>query len=461
MYIKEGCMLLVKKDLPLSKQAAYSFGEMGKAMLSGIMGTYLLYFYIPTQKSGIAVLIPQDSFLGVITVMGTITMIGKVFDAFSDPWIASLSDRCRSEHGRRIPFMRWSAFPYAFFTVLVFCCPVDNESGINAVYLTVMLLLYYLFSTMYSTPYNALLSELGHTSEQRINLSTAISVTWFVGYFAASQAPSLWQYIEKLGVNKTMAIRISFGVIAIAGLICLMIPVIAINERLYCETKPSSKRTLESVRAALSNREFRIFVFSNLFYRMGSGIFQSSMLYYVTVLLGKSEDFLTIILIGGGIGSFLFYYPVNALSKKYGKKKLIISAFCTFVVLFIYGCFLGMVPISAEIQGLLMILMVSPAMAIFGILPNAVLADIAQYDGVISGERREGIFTGTRTLISKLGHVVSTFIVSRLLLIKINGSNERGVRLTLIAAAIFSLMGLMLFLNYDESKIQQVLDKGM
>lgn len=448
-----------KENLPINKQIAYSFGEMGKAMLSGIMGTYLLYFYIPTKESGIAVFISQGSFLGVITVMGIITMAGKLFDAFTEPWIASLSDRCRSERGRRIPFMRWSAFPYAFFTVLVFCCPVDTESSINAIYLIVMLLLYYLFVTMYSTPYNALLSELGHTSEQRINLSTEISITWFIGYFAASQAPLLWRYIEKLGVDKIMAIRISFGVIALAGLICLMVPVIAIDEKLYCESRPSSKRTLESVRAALSNREFRIFVFSNLFNRMGNGIFQSSMLYYITVLLGKNEDFLGTILIGGGIGSFLFYYPVNVLSKRYGKKKLILTAFCIYVMLYIYGCFLGMVPISAEMQAFLLVLMVSPSMAIFGILPNAVVADIAQYDGELSGERKEGAFSGTRTLISKLGHVVSTFIVSRLLLIKRNGSSEIGVRLTLVAAAIFSVMGLMLFLNYDERRIQEVLDK--
>ena len=426
-----------KENLPLSKQIAYSFGEMGKAMLSGIMGTYLIYFYIPTKESGIDVLIPQQSFLGFITIMGIITMIGKLFDALIEPWIASLSDRCDSVRGRRIPFMRWAAFPYALFTVLVFCCPYGKSASFNSIYLMTMLFFYYLSVTMYSTPYNTLLSELAYTSSQKINLSTATSITWFIGFGIASQAPALWQYIERLGVNKTMAVRVSFGAIALGGLICLMVPVIAIDERRYCVSSPSHIRTFECIKVALSNREFRFYVFSNLFYRMGNCIFQCSMLYYITILLGKSEAFLGKILIWGGVGAFLCYYPVNILAKRHGKKKLMIAAFCIYVFLYVYGFFLGSVPLDVKAQGLLLVALVSPPTAIFGILPNAVAADIAQYDRMLSGEGREGAFFGTKTLISKLGYVISTFIVSGLLLIKRNGSSEIGIRLTSIAAAFF------------------------
>lgn len=449
-----------KGDIQLSKQIAYSFGEMGKAMMSGIMGTYLIYFYIPTKQSGITKFISQKCYFGFITVMGVITLITKLFDALIDPWIANLSDRCTSRMGRRISFMRWSAFPFALSTVLVFCCPIGRISMVNSVYLTSILLLNYFFSTMYSTPYCTLQSELVHTSEQKINLSTVTSAAWYAGYGIASMAPILWNYIGKRGADKALSMRISFGIIALAGLICLITPVIAIDEKKYCEYRPSLRRTKiwSSVASALRNREFRAFVISNLFHKMSNGIFQSAMLYYITVLLGKSEGYLVTILILGGIGSLLCYFFINVVAKRIGKKKLIVIAFFICIFLYAYGAFLGIVPIRVEIQGLVMVLLVSPAMAIFGILPNAIAADIVQYDVAVSGERREGIFFGTRTLISKLGNIVSTFVLSGLLIIRLNNSNEIGVRLTFVASAMFSFLGLIFILGYNEKRVMEALN---
>ena len=79
--------------------------------------------------------------------------------------IASLSDRCTSKHGRRIPFLKWASLPLALSTVLVFWSPVNKNSRINAVFLLVMILAYYLSITAYCTPYNALIPELGHTQQ--------------------------------------------------------------------------------------------------------------------------------------------------------------------------------------------------------------------------------------------------------------------------------------------------------
>ena len=50
------------------------------------------------------------------------------FDAFTDPMIASLSDRCTSKHGRRIPFLKMGIpAPWHFPTVLVFWSPVNKK----------------------------------------------------------------------------------------------------------------------------------------------------------------------------------------------------------------------------------------------------------------------------------------------------------------------------------------------
>lgn len=443
----------MKEKLPLSKQIAYSLGQFGWSLLSGIVASYLIFYYIPTKESGIMIVIPQVAFLGFLTIIGLITMLGRFFDAITDPWIATLSDRSKSKKGRRISFMQKASVPFALSTVLVFWSPVEGESPINAIFLTVVLLSFYLFLTMYVTPFFALLSELGHTPEERLNLSTLISVTWFLGAAVASQAPQLWNVFIEMGYGIETSIRIAMAILAFIGLIFLLIPVFAIDEKRYCESVPSELKMIESIKATFKNREFTIFVFSDLVYWIAITTFQASLLYYVTVLLKLPDTMFGTLFILLGVGSFLFYLPINLIAKKYGKKKLLVVAFCMFIVVYIYGAFLGKLPISNQIQAYLLVILASIPMAIFGILPNVVIADIAEYDAKKTGIRREGMFFGTRTFMSKVGQTLSMLILSALLLLKRNGSNEIGIRLTGVFAAGFCLIGLVLLLMYNEEKI--------
>ena len=443
----------MKEKLPISKQIAYSLGQFGWSLLAGIVSSYLVFYYIPTKESGISSVIPQVTFLGFLTIIGLITMLGRLFDAVTDPWIATLSDRCKSKKGRRISFMRMASIPFAAFTVLVFWSPVKGESPINSIFLAVTLLLFYLFLTMYVTPFFALLSELGHTPEERLNLSTYISVTWFLGFAVASQAPLLWNAFVNMGYSKEVSIRIAFSILAVIGLIFLLIPVFAIDEKRYCESVPSELKMMDSIKATFRNREFTIFVLSDLVYWVAITIFQSALLYYITILLGKPEAMFGILFILLGVGSFLFYVPINLIAKKFGKKKLLTLAFCMFIVVYVYGFFLGKLPISTTVQAYLLVIIASIPMAIFGILPNVVIADIAEYDARKTGIRREGMFFGTRTFMSKVGQMFSMLIISALLLLKKNGSNELGIRLTAVFAAVFCIVGVILLFMYDEKKI--------
>ena len=111
---------------------------LGWAMLSGLISNWLVYFYQPdetAQSAGQTIFIPQGrAILGVFTIIGAITA-GRILDAVTDPWIASLSDKCKSKLGRRIPFLNWAALPLAFSTVMVFCAPVGHTSAFNTIWL--------------------------------------------------------------------------------------------------------------------------------------------------------------------------------------------------------------------------------------------------------------------------------------------------------------------------------------
>ena len=172
---------------------------------------------------------------GVFTIIGGITAFGRIFDAFTDPMIASWSDRCTSKNGRRIPFLKGAALPLALSTVLVFWSPANENSWINAAFLFVMILAYYLSITAYCTPYNALIPELGHTQQERLNISTIISFTFIAGTAVAYLAPTIWgALIPSFG--RVNAIRVTFTAMALAAFVCMLVPVFCIREKDYVDT---------------------------------------------------------------------------------------------------------------------------------------------------------------------------------------------------------------------------------
>ena len=180
------------KRLSKKQMIIFAIGQLGWSMLSGIIGAWLVTYYLPTntdvQAGATQYIIPGLVVGGFLTVLGLITALSRIFDAVTDPLIASLSDRSKNPRGRRIPFMMIAAVPLAIVTVLLFCAPFGSHNVGNVgniIWISVAVVLFYLFMTMYCTPYNALISEFGKTQEDRMFISTAISLTFFAGTLLA------------------------------------------------------------------------------------------------------------------------------------------------------------------------------------------------------------------------------------------------------------------------------------
>jgi GPH family glycoside/pentoside/hexuronide:cation symporter len=118
-------------------------------------------------------------------------------------------------------------------------------------------------------------------------------------------------------------------------------------------------------------------------------------------------------------------------------------------------------------------------MAILGILPNAILADIAELDAIKTGSRREGLFYAARTLMQKLGQTVGVLIFSSLLLVgggvnkveKIDSetgkklidrekSNLIGVQVTGPVAGAFCVLAILTFARYKEKETLEEIAKS-
>jgi len=461
------------KSLTKSKIWLFAVGQFGWALLSALIGTYLVNFYLPGESdiaAGHPILIPQGRVIfGVLTIIGLVTALGRLFDAVTDPLIASLSDKCKSKDGRRIPFIKIFALPFALSTVLVFCAPfAATEKGkiLNAIWLCVSVLAYYLFITCYCTPYTALYSEITHTADERMMASTAISFTFIVGQAVGYLAPNLWNLLVP-SMGRVYAIRAVFVLFACIALVCMYVPVFAIKEKDYVEGAPSQAGVWESLGKTFQNKSFCVFVGSDIFYWIGLTMFQTGIPYFVKELIGLPETWQGLLLVLMTAVSVLFYIPINVITKRFGKKKILLLAFMLFTIVFAFTAFSGMfqgndenvinffgeVPLYKLVQGLVLVIFGALPLAIFGILPQAMVADCAEADRITTGESRQGMFFAARTFCFKLGQSLAMIIFTSLATL---GSHGFGYRVAALSASILCLIGGIILMFYNEKKVLSV-----
>ncbi len=434
----------------------FAIGQLGWATLSGVVSNWLLYFYMPSEETiaaGMPLFITQGIVFAGMTIIGLITAFCRLVDGFIDPFIASKSDSLSHPLGRRIPFMRWFAIPFGIMTVVVFTVPGLGGELFNDIALFVCLVAFYVSLSLYCTPFNALIPELGRTQELRVNLSTYISVTYFIGTAVAYLVPTIAGFFQaSFGIAN--AYRMTIGILAAIAIVCMLIPAFTIDENVYAETEPSTTTMGASVVKTFKNKEFQVFEISDILYWVAITMFQTGMPFYVTSLIGLDESWNFILFAGMTVLSLVFYAPVNILAKRLGKKTLVSFAFFFFCLAFLVTSVCGQFGVPELAWGALVAILAAIPMAILGILPQAVLADIAESDAVETGENREGMFYAARTFSMTLGQSLAMILFSSIATV---GTGGFGYRITAIVATVFCLLGGLVFMRYREARVLQVI----
>ena len=457
----------MKKKLPRSKMIRYCLSDIAKGLFNGMIGNYLLYFYQPTVKSGIPNLLPQNKLLGFLTVMALLTGLGKVVDAITDPWVANLSDRCIHKDGRRMPFMKAAAIPYALSALMIFMVPFGQGSMANAVWVGCFLIIYYTAYTFFFIPRNALIPEVIPDANDRVGYY-GISTAFFMGSSSFMYAATMFvDLVKGLGISALWSWRIVFMIFTAIGLVCVLLGATAFKETDYVEGNVKPKQSLlTSARTIFKNKSFVTFFAGDLFSYLSMAFFQTAMLYYITMLLNvpESQSFLVML---SAIGVALCLFPVIVrFSKQYGKKTMLVIASVIFTVVFAFIFFadkLAAMVVGYELLlGLCMGVVVAFPFAAINILPQSCMSDIIQKDSIEHGVNREGFFSAAKTFIEKIAYSMAMVVVSSVLAI---GAPEGesvgtlGVKLTGIFAGVFSLISLICFVVYNEKAVTDFIAK--
>ena len=448
----------MRKTLPKRKMIRYCLSDVAKGLFNGMIGNYLLYFFQPTVKSGLPILLPQNKLLGFVTVMALLTGLSKVVDAVTDPWVANLSDRCTHKSGRRMPFLRYAAVPYAVSVLMIFMAPFKQGSAANVIWVGFFLIAYYVSYTFFFIPRNALIPEVIPDAGDRVGYY-GISTAFFMGSSSFMYAATLFvDIIKGFGVSALGAWRIVFTVFAAIGLVCVLLGATAFNETDYAFASEKPKQSLlSSAKTIFKNRSFVTFFAGDLFSYISMAFFQTAMLYYITMLLNvpESQSFLVML---SAIGVALCLFPlIVKFSKSYGKKAMLVAASVVFTVVFafiFFGDKLAALVAGYELfLGLFMGIVVAFPFAAINILPQSCMSDIIQKDSIENGVNREGFFSATKTFIEKIAYSLAMVVVSSVLAVGAplgESVGMLGVKLTGVFAGVFSLVSLIFFILYNE-----------
>lgn len=431
-------------------------------LFTTMLNNYLIYFYQPTAASGLPILITQGYvFAGILTVIGLIKAVGHVIDAVSDPMVAALSDKSGHRDGRRIPFLRRYAVPFALCALLIFCSPFQSPL-LNDLWLAVFIWAYYIFYTLYMVPHGALLPEMVRDESLLVDSYTYHSLFFVVGSMLGYATPAIVSLIKKTGVSPVAAWRLTFLAFTVVGIILLLVPTLVIREKDYVSSVRPTAPLTASLKHAFSNRHFRLVTLGQLFEGTGMSFFQACIMYYITELMGIPEEQSIIVMATSIVGSLALYPIINKWSKRSGKKRPMIAGCVVFAAAEFVICFVDAFPRGLP-TAVAFALFVSFPFAVLNILPGSMMADVIRYDTVKTGVNQEGTFSAAKSFVTKLGTSIATMIVPSLVVVgAVTGQSvgRKGLLLTAVVGGVFTLISVAIYAMYREKEILSVIRGG-
>lgn len=436
--------------LPLGQLIIYALGQMGWCLASYGVLNLLVYFYLPPDDGSTPLFPPfiyTGAILGVITVIGLVGAGGRVFDAITDPIIARWSDRMSSAWGRRRKMMAIAVVPFALFSFLCFY-PMSSDINTNTTLLVISIILFYLFFTAYYVPYTALISELGKSPKERLRISTAVSISWSLGFVLGAQVYAFkGMLVDQMG--HTLAFQTVIGAYVILAFILMLLPIFFLKENKYVDPQFTSSISQASLKDVLKVKQFRTFLLSDLCYWIGLTFIQIGLVYYTVELFKRPEENASLFQLLMFILSFACYPLVLIWSRRRGKKPVLLFAFIGFTLIFGLMAIPGLGSISAAYYA--MAVAAALPVAIFSILPNVVVADQSNDHSEIHGYSAAGMFYAARSLVTKLGIGLSNLLFPSLLLLN-DVAPQLGTQITAVVAAVFCFLGYVFLRGYDRAE---------
>ena len=435
-------------QMPLINKLLFSADHIGLQAMSYFRQQWVLFFLVPPAIEG-ASRVPDFVLLGVDidarVMAGTLIFAGRFVDAFTDPLIGWWSDRTRSRWGRRIPFILFSTPFYALFGALVWFLPTEGGSWWNALYFVLMLELFFTAATMSSGALEALVPELTRSARDRMSV---VSLIFLFAVTGAGLGLVMGGFIKD-----AYGFQIAGTFFAAMALVFRYMSLRAVWNLAPRDIAPAQVAFWQGFKDTLRNSQFLAFLPTFVMFTTGVGVLQGWVPFFaVGVLLqerdGAATSFLSMSAIAGVVVAGIIIWILFAAGRV-TKRRVYGVCLVASGLLFPLTGLVGLAMTgSLLLQGLVFMFIAGMPMAAVFLLPKGLTADIADYDALVRGERREAMFYATQNFFEKVTYALPPLLLSLVLQLGDSADDPLGIRLAPLVAGVLVLVGFVLWPRY-------------
>lgn len=380
--------------LPWTQRVAYGVSDLGASLTFVAINTWLLYALI--NVAGVSPI-----------YAGSIFLVGRLIDAFTDPLMGVLGDRWRDRIGR-LPFLRWGAVPLGVTFVAVWWAP-ELSTGATIAYALVTFILFGIAYTVVQVPTMALTPALAPGYDERTALTG-----WRIGFgvvasmLAVATPPMIILGVvggSELAAASVAGWRVFALIFAAIAILAYLTTATFVHEPSYTAAPTGPRAPWWSAFQATGYTSVWVLF---LLVTLGLMTLNSMLPFFLESALSLPGEAQTLVL-GTIFGVAIVSFPAwGMVSRWLGKRGAL-----TVGLLLLMAAVLALVYLSPPgvITPTLLLFSVLAGIGLASVmmLPWAMLPDVVEFDAWRSGERREGLLYALFTFGQKAAGSLGVF----------------------------------------------------
>jgi len=382
--------------LSQKEKIGYGMGDAGSCMIWSVLALYLTWFY--TDVYGL------DA-----GIVGTLFLVIRVFDAFSDPVMGAICDRTRTRWGKFRPWLLWMAVPFGLGAVLMFTTPDLSMNG-KIIYAWVTYLVMSLIYTAINIPYCSVAGVITLNQKERLG---CLSWRFFLnGLATLIVSSSILPLTDWLGDgNRASGFQLTMMIMGGAATLMFLFCFSSIKERVVSiKANDTLRKDLKDI---IKNDQWLLMIsitFLNVFPAFIRG---AVTIYYATYVMQASVGFITFFMALGVACNMLGSVIAKPLTDRFDKIILfriinIILGILSFALYFVDPHSLTPLLALFIVINILHLIQSGPILW-------AMMSDVDDYGDWKFGKRLTGISFAGNLFMLKMGLAVAGAIVAWIL----------------------------------------------
>jgi GPH family glycoside/pentoside/hexuronide:cation symporter len=382
--------------IPLREKIAYFIGECGSCgMFYYLTITLSTFFFTDVMH------IPS-------VTLGTVIIVTRVIDVFSDLIVGSLVDRTHTKWGKARPWVLISTLPYALSMVLMYSVPASWSTAHQIAYVIITYnLAVTVCYTVENIPWGSLPALMTHDKVQRSQLHSVRMLASPLG--SAIGVSTALPLISAMG-GKQKDWIVVMSILALVGAICNVIAVVVIKERVVSDIPMKKHNNRKDIPSALRNPYWWVAILITLVWNTFSVATATLTPYYTKYFL--NNELITISVnnaqtITMALCAFSCYWLTKKLEKSTILKFTMVISVVGQVIMMLSPLSLTIIIIGTIIR--------SVGFGCMGACMFAMATDAIEYGHWFTGHRAESTTYSAVGIGNKLGILLGSGIITLLM----------------------------------------------